>query len=287
MIIAQERMKLLEWYAANGRDLPWRLTRNPWWVLLSEIMLQQTQVARIEQRWPEFIERFPTPQACAETPVAELIGMWSGLGFNRRAVNLHRCATEIESRFGGDVPSGLADLLSLPGVGPYTARAVRVFAFDYDDAVLDTNVARILARQAGRTLTRPEAQTAADSSVPEGEGWAWNQAMLDLGAAVCVAKRPMCEVCPIVNGCRWRGDDVVADPAKGSAGVSTPQSTFEGSDRQGRGRLVAALKDGPVDEADAPKIMGWGDDFDRAERVAATLLVDGLVVRVADRYELP
>ncbi len=287
MLVADYQGFLLEWYAKNGRDLPWRRTRNPWWILLSEIMLQQTQVARIEQRWPEFIERFPTPQTCAEAPVAELIGMWSGLGFNRRAVNLHRCAADITTRFGGDVPSDIDDLLSLPGIGPYTARAIRVFAFELDDAVLDTNVARILARTQGRTLKRAEAQNLADDAVPSGDGWRWNQAVLDLGASICTSNRPLCEVCPIAVRCRWRGNDAVVDPAKGSAGVSTPQSTFEGSDRQGRGRLVAALKDGPVDETDTPTVMGWEGDVERAERVAATLVVDGLAVYLEGRYELP
>ena len=148
---------------------------------------------------------------------------------------------------GGRLPSDLDALLALPGIGPYTARAVAAFAFEHDHGVVDTNSARVLARWAGRPLSAREAQSAADLAVAPGSAWAWNQAMLDLGAAVCTRRQPRCEACPVTGSCRWfAAGRPEPDPADGSAGVSTGQSPFAGSDRQGRGRLVEALRSEPV-----------------------------------------
>jgi A/G-specific adenine glycosylase len=275
---AERAHPLLEWFEAHGRDLPWRRTRDPWRVLVSELMLQQTQVARVLPRYEAFLRRWPTPAACAASSVGEVVEAWAGLGYNRRAVNLHRCAVVVADEHGGELPEDLAGLLALPGIGPYTARAVLAFAHERDDVgVLDTNAARVLARWAGRPLGQAEAQGAADRTVPPGRGWAWNQAMLDLGATVCRARRPRCEACPVATACAWRATgDPAADPAVGSAGVSGGQSRFEGSDRQGRGRLVDALRRGPVAPAELAAVLGWPDDDGRAQRVAATLVVDGL-----------
>jgi A/G-specific adenine glycosylase len=257
-------------------------------VLVAEVMLQQTQVARVTARWPRFLQRFGDPAACAAAPVADVIEEWAGLGYNRRAINLHRAAAAVIERHGGRLPLGLDDLLALPGLGPYTARAVRVFAFECDDAVLDTNVARILARVGGRRLGRAEAQAGADSLVPPGAGWVWNQAMLDVGATRCRPREPSCEGCPFAPACRWwaagRPDP---DPARGSAAVSGGQSRFAGSDRQGRGRLVDALRVGPVQEADLAVAMGWPADPDRARRVAAGLVADGLAQWCDGAFRLP
>jgi len=275
---------VLGWWAAEQRDLPWRHTRDPWAVLVSEVMLQQTQVERVVPKWHAFLERFPDPAACATAPVGAVIDAWAGLGYNRRGVALHRCAVTVVDDHGGSLPLDLAALLALPGIGPYTARAVLAFAGERDVAVVDTNVARVLARQAGRRLRPAEVQAAADALVPAGQGWAWNQAMLDLGAGVCRARGPRCTECPVARTCAWRGGPA-PDPALGSAGVSGGQSRFEGSDRQGRGRLVDALRRGPVlDLADA---AGWPDDPDRAARVARTLVADGLAVLAGDTLVLP
>ncbi len=275
---------LLAWADGHGRDLPWRHTRDPWAVLVSELMLQQTQVVRVVPRWRAFLASFPTPVACAGAPVGDVVRAWSGLGYNRRAVNLHAAATSVVADHGGRLPDDLDRLLALPGVGPYTARAVLAFAFERDVAVVDTNVARILARVAGRSLDRRQVQAAADGAVPAGCGWAWNQAMLDLGATVCTdGLRPVGAVRgPGGAGGRPRVDPE-PDPARGSAGVSGGQSPFEGSDRQGRGRLVAALRVEPTIRADrVAEVSGWPDDPARAESVAATLVRDGLAVRSAD-----
>ncbi len=248
-------------------------------------MLQQTQVPRVIPAWRAFLARFPDPAACAAAPASGVIRAWAGLGYNRRALNLHRAATAIVERHGGVVPSALPALLELPGIGPYTARAVLAFAFEQTAGVLDTNTARVLARSAGRRLSRADAQALADELVPDGHGWAWNQAMLDLGALCCTTSRPRCDACPLAAAreCAWRvAGHPEPDPAEGSAGVSGRQSRFAGSDRQGRGRLVAALRAGPVDAAEVAAVMGWPDDPDRAGRVAAGVLGDGFAVTGPD-----
>ncbi len=202
----------------------------------------------------------------------------AGLGYNRRAVFLHRAATAVVERHGGALPDDLRALLALPGIGPYTARAVLAFAFERDVGMVDTNAARVLARWAGRRLTPSQVQAAADAAVPEGSGWAWNQAMLDLGATVCTARRPACEVCPVRASCAWAAvGRTPPDPAVGSAGVSRGQSRFEGSDRQGRARLVDALRaEGSVAAAGIAAAAGWPEDPERARRAAAGLVRDGL-----------
>jgi A/G-specific adenine glycosylase len=268
---------LLAWFDDQGRDLPWRRTRDPWAVLIAELALQQTQVARVASRWPALLEQFPDPTACAAAPVADVVRAWAGLGYNRRAVNLHRAATDVVARHGGRMPGTLPDLLALPGVGPYTARAVLAFALEADVGVLDVNAVRVLSRLGGA----PVRQADADALVPHGRGWAWNQAVLDLGATVCTPV-PECAACPLAATCRWRADGG-PDPWV----RSRPQSRFAGSDRQGRGALVAALLVGPVPDARLAEAMGWPDDPGRATRVAATLVADGLAVRSPAGYQLP
>lgn len=271
---------LLAWGDDELRDLPWRRTRDPWAILVAETMLQQTQVARVVPRWTAFLESFPTPADCAAAPVGEVVRLWDGLGYNRRAVNLHRAATVITEAHGGRVPDELEALLALPGVGQYTARAVLTFALERDGhGVLDTNVARVLARAVqGRSLRPREAQALADGLVPEGRSWAWNQTIMELGARVCTKRSPRCDECPVADLCAWRlaGGPDGPDPADGTAGASGRQSAFAGSDRQGRGRLVAALRTGPIDVARIADVTGWGDDPERASRVADGLVADGL-----------
>jgi A/G-specific adenine glycosylase len=280
---------LSEWGERTRRDLPWRRTREPWAVLVSELMLQQTQVARVLPRYEAFLARFPTVGDCAAAPRADIVRLWAGLGYNRRAVNLHRCAAIVVDHHGGRLPSSVHDLMALPGIGPYTARAVAAFAFEQDVGIIDTNAARVLARLRGRALSRADAQAQADALVPEGRGWAWNQAMLDLGATVCTSRAPRCHQCPVADGCSWHargGTD--PDPAIGSAGVSTGQSVFEGSDRQGRGRLVDALcRDGAIGRGDLADRAGWRDDAPRAERAAESLVRDGLAAWDGARLVLP
>ncbi|MBI1843927.1 MAG: A/G-specific adenine glycosylase [Actinobacteria bacterium] len=251
-------------------------------------MLQQTQVARVVPRWEAFLARFPSAQACAAAPASEVVRAWAGLGYNRRALNLHRSAQTVVDRHDSELPRDLEALLALPGVGPYTARAVLVFAFEQDLGLVDTNAGRFLARAAmGRTLARGEAQSVADGLVPEGHGWAWGQAVFDLGAMVCTRRGPSCRACPLRAHCAWANAGFPdPDPVVGSAGVSVPQSTFAGSDRQGRGRLVDALRRGPVSPTDLAAVMGWSDDPSRAHLVADRVVADGLAVRDEAAYRL-
>ena len=269
---------VLTWWEGHRRDLPWRRTRDPWAVLVSELMLQQTQVPRVLPRYEAFMDRFPTPAACAAAPAGEVVRAWAGLGYNRRAVNLHRAATAIVELHGGRLPADLDALLALPGIGPYTARAILAFAFEADVGVLDVNAIRVLARAWGRRT-----QGEADDVVPPGNGWAWNQAVLDLGATVCVKRAPRCDRCPILDECQWHASGrAEPDPA----GPGSRQSTFAGSDRQGRGRLVDALRLGPVDLGALAGVMGWPDDQGRAATVAATLVADGLATFDGASYRL-
>jgi len=276
--------RLLEWGEGARRDLPWRRTRDPWAVLVSELMLQQTQAPRVALRYEAFVDRFPTPAACAAAAVGDVVAAWAGLGYNRRAVNLHRTACAVVERHRGRLPDDLDALLELPGIGPYTARAVLVFAFGRDLGLVDTNAGRFLARAgAGRALAnRREAERLADALVPRGRAWEWGQAVFDLGALVCTRRDPACDRCPIARRCAWnRGGRADPDPVAGSAGISAGQSRFAGSDRQGRGRLVHALRAGPVPLADAALVAGWPGDDARASRIVDGLVADGLA-RVDD-----
>ncbi len=272
---------MLAWGWPRLRDLPWRTTRDPWHVLVSEVMLQQTQVARVIPKWLAFLEAFPTTRACAAASVGDVLRLWQGLGYPRRARNLHDTAVEVERL--GAFPSTLDSLLALPGVGPYTARAVMAFAFELDVAVVDTNIARVHARVAGRALTLKEVQRLADDALPAGRAWEWNQCLMDLGAVLCRPTSPGCDDCPLREQCAWAGKG--DDPAVGSAGVSRAQSRFDGSDRQARGRLMKALGARGVVIAEAAEVMIV--DTARAERLVQTLVDDRLVVRRGDRLTLP
>lgn len=270
---------LLHWGERHRRELPWRRTRDPWAVLVSELMLQQTQVARVVPRYEAFLRRFPCPASCAGAPAGEVVRLWDGLGYNRRALQLHRAAGAVVERHDGELPVRLEDLLALPGVGPYTARAVLVFAREQDHGVLDVNAARVLARAWGLA-----GQEAADAVVPPGRAWAWNQAMLDLGATVCTRRTPGCARCPLASTCAWCA---AGRPQPDPAAPAGRQSPFAGSDRQGRGRLVAALRRGPLAVADVAAAAGWPHDPERAQRVAGTLVADGLAVVADGALRLP
>ncbi len=272
---------MLAWAGEHRRDLPWRRTRDPWLVLVAEVMLQQTQADRVVPHYERFTGEYPDPHACAAAPLDRVLRSWSGLGYPRRARNLRRSAQLVVDRHDGVVPDDLDSLLALPGVGPYTARAVLAFAYGRDVAVVDTNTGRVLARRAGERLTPARAQALADEWVPAGHGWEWNQGLLDLGALRCRPVAPLCTGCPVRRGCSWaRAGRPVPDPATRSAGVSTPQAAFGGSARQARGRLLRALADGPVASADVAAVLGWADrDPARVEAVVDSLLADGLVHR--------
>jgi A/G-specific adenine glycosylase len=250
---------LLNWYETVRRPLPWRFTRDPWALLVSEVMLQQTQAARVVPHYERFLARFPTPAACAEAPAAEVIAAWSGLGYNRRALALRAAAGVVATEGWPD------DLQALPGVGPYTAAAVAAFAWDAQVAAVDTNVRRVIERRDGvRHPPRALARRAAEL-LPEGRAAAWNQAMMELGATICRPRRPLCGECPLQVGCA--GPDALPAPARPRG------ERFEASDRWARGRLLAALVAG-----EAPPPLA----DERRERALAGLERDGLIVREGD-----
>ena len=274
---------VLSWGLPQLRDLPWRHTRDPWAILVSEVMLQQTQVDRVVLKWRAFLAAFATPRACGDATLGEVLGLWLGLGYPRRARNLHLAAQQIAEL--AEFPRSLPGLLALPGVGAYTARAVLAFAFEHDAAVVDTNIARVYARVAGTALTTKQVQATADDALPIGQAWAWNQCLMDLGALLCRPLHPTCGECPLALHCAWRGRG--DDPAVGSAGVSGRQSRFEGSDRQGRGRLMRAVATAPLRSHGLATAMGWPGQRERAERVVRSLVADGLIVVDGDRYQHP
>lgn len=272
---------VLAWGVPNLRDLPWRQTREPWPILVSEVMLQQTQVARVVPAWSRFLERFPSPAACAAASLGDVLREWQGLGYPRRARHLHLAAAAVVEQ--GGFPTDLGGLLQLPGVGPYTARAVLSFAFGIDAALVDTNVARVLARVAGRPLTARDAQRLADDLLPLGSSWAWNQCAMELGAVVCTASTPRCGSCPTASTCVWRG--VGDDPARTTAGVSRPQGRFAGSDREARGRLLRRLGDGPLALRNAATEMQRRPEV--ASRLIDALVAEGLCVVDGEVVRLP
>ena len=287
-----ENASLVSWWsdARPERDeLPWRKDRDPWHVLVAESMLSQTQTSRVARSYRAFVDAFPSPSACAAAPLGEVLRAWSGLGYNRRALNLHKSAQLICERHDGVVPGELPLLLALPGVGAYIARAVLAFSYGLDIGVLDTNIARVLARAfAGRSLRAREAQELADRLVPLGRARDWNLMLMDFGALICTARTPRCPFCPLYDRCAWRADQSATDPARGSGRAGNKQSKFAGSDRQGRGRIVRAACQGPLLASELSLIAGWPEDPRRALRIVGELVAEGVLVQSLDgRYELP
>ena len=278
-------VELLAWGSDTLRDLPWRRTRNPWHVLVSEVMLQQTSVARVLPKFEAFIEEFPTPHALADAALGDALRLWSGLGYPRRCRNLQEAARVIVRERNGEFPSTLIELQSLPGIGQYTSRAILAFAFEQDVAVVDTNVSRVLSRLEGRAMKSRELQEMANSFVPQGLGWEWNQVMMDFGARHCTLRSPNCTECPLKKLCAWHG--VGDDPAPLSSGASKPQGRFEGSDRQARGRALKAVSDGLCQTPQVVAAMGLAHDVKRAHELLDALVVEGLVVRSGRRLILP
>jgi len=281
---------IVEWYAENARDLPWRRPdATPWGILVSEFMLQQTPVVRVLPVWGEWLARWPTPAALAAEPSGEAVRAWGRLGYPRRALRLHASAVAIVERHSGTVPQSHEELRALPGVGGYTAAAVASFAFRQRHAVLDTNVRRVLARTISGAEYPAKAQTAAElrlaeSLLPDDPAVAarWAVATMELGALVCTARTPGCGGCPVREACAWRS---AGRPAY--AGPPRRSQTYAGTDRQCRGRLLAVLRhaDGPVGKPELDIV--WSDAPQR-ERALDGLVADGLVEPLADgRYALP
>lgn len=290
MSIEMPTEPVLQWYAENARDLPWREpAATPWSILVSELMLQQTPVVRVLPVWREWMDRWPTPAALAAEPSGEAVRAWGRLGYPRRALRLHACAVAITELHGGEVPDDHAVLLSLPGVGAYTAAAVASFAFEQRHAVLDTNVRRVLARLKSGVEHPPQTQTRAEvklaeSLLPEEPATAalWAVAVMELGALVCTARSPRCADCPVLERCAWylNGKPPYDGPPRRG-------QTYAGTDRQCRGRLLAVLRQAPGPVEKPALDVVWSDSVQR-ERALDGLVADGLVDPLDDgRYALP
>jgi A/G-specific adenine glycosylase len=283
---AQRQELLLGWYAEVGRDLPWRRTRDPYAVLVSEVMLQQTQVARVISRFEAWLGRWPTAQALAAAPASEVLAAWSGLGYNSRALRLHATAKAVAE---GGWPADEAGLRALPGIGPYTAAAVAAFAFQQPAAAVDTNQQRVIDRWDGVPRRTPaEIRRRAVALVPADAPDAWNHALMDLGATLCTARIARCDDCPMVDACASAG---LVDPQAERAlraDSNSPRVRFEDTARFVRGRIVAALVDA------APLTVGALRDAvpsdvsdDRLASALDALARDGLVIRDGQLVRLP
>lgn len=284
------RTAVLAWYDSNARVLPWRAAdAAPWGVLVSEIMLQQTPVARVLPAWEAWLDRWPEPADLAAEPAGEAVRMWGRLGYPRRALNLHACARTIVERHGGAVPASHPDLLALPGVGVYTAAAVASFAFGQRHAIVDTNVRRVLSRLVTgveyppKTPTKPE-YALAESLLPRDPATAarWGVAVMELGALVCTARTARCGMCPVADRCAWA---LAGKPPYD--GPPRRGQRYAGTDRQVRGLLLAVLRDatGPVPKSALDAV--W-DRAAQRERALDSLVADGLVDPLdSGEYALP
>ncbi|MGU3291873.1 A/G-specific adenine glycosylase [Williamsia sp. M5A3_1d] len=273
--------RLLSWFDDHERDLPWRAEGvTPWQILMSEIMLQQTPVARVTPIWLEWVARWPVPSAMAASGVGEVVRAWGKLGYPRRAMRLHACATVLAERHGDVVPSDVTTLLTLPGIGDYTARAIACFAFGQSVPVVDINVRRVIARALhGRDAGNPTRSDMNDAAalLPRDPTLAprFSAALMELGALVCTARNPKCGSCPLPH-CLW--------VELGRPALDTPRKVqkFAGTDRQVRGLILDQLRaaDGPVgrDRIDAV----WLSDIGQRERALDSLLADGLMETTSD-----
>ena len=276
------RRDVVVWFGVHARPLPWRAPdRTPWGVLVSEVMSQQTPVARVEPAWRAWTARWPTPADLADAPTSEVLRAWDRLGYPRRALRLQECARAVVERHGGELPRDEAALLALPGVGPYTAAAVVAFAYGGRSVVLDTNVRRVLARlDAGAALPPPTLGAAetrrAAAWVPaeDGDAARWAAASMELGALVCTARAPRCDACPVADRCRWLA---AGRPTDAHAHRRRTQA-WAGTDRQVRGRVMALLRDAPAPVPRTVVADVWPDAA-QLERCLAALVADGLVVR--------
>jgi A/G-specific adenine glycosylase len=275
---------VLAWYKKNKRDLPWRNT-DAWGVLVSEIMLQQTPVARVLPVYTEWMKRWPTPAALAAATPAQIITAWGRLGYPRRALRLHECAKVISAQYKGKIPTTQSELRDLPGVGDYTSAAIIAFAFEGRSLVLDINVRRVFAR----VIDGIEVPTAAPTKterqereelIPAKNPHVWAAATMELGALICTAKNPKCGQCPLADQCIWRSLDYpLSDQPKRT-------QSWHGTDRQCRGVIVQALRENPA--LSKKEIMQLWDVPSQVEKALLTLLEDGLLVeQKGQRFSLP
>jgi A/G-specific adenine glycosylase len=275
---------VLAWYKKNKRDLPWRNT-DAWGVLVSEIMLQQTPVARVLPIYIEWMKRWPTPEALAAATPAQIITAWGRLGYPRRALRLHECAKVISTQHEGRIPDTQSELRELPGIGDYTSAAIIAFAFEGRSLVLDINIRRVFARVIDGVEVPTAAPTKSERQereklIPSKNPYLWAAATMELGALICTAKNPKCGQCPLADQCIWRSLDYpLSDQPKRT-------QSWHGTDRQCRGVIVQALRENPA--LSKKEIMQLWDVPSQVEKALLTLLEDGLLVaQKGQRFSLP
>ncbi|HEX6031358.1 MAG TPA: A/G-specific adenine glycosylase [Tepidiformaceae bacterium] len=280
--------ELSRWFCLHGRhSLPWRLTRDPYAVLVSEVMLQQTQVDRVLPYYHWWLERWPTVEVLAASSPAEVIREWAGLGYNRRALNLHRAAQTVVERHAGTFPRHLNTLRTLPGVGPYTAAAIASFAFEQRVPLADTNIARVLARTqlglaSNRGISASTLNAAAHRLLPARNARDHNLALMDLGALVCTSRGPSCDTCPIRRHCAWHASGRPEPNA-----TATPSPRFETTARYARGRIIHALRIHPsLDEPSLAALLPAHHHPNLSTYLSA-LSRDGLVTLTPTGWSLP
>ena len=268
---ARRSAVLLKWYDAHGRSLPWRGTRDPYRILVSEIMSQQTQLSRVIERYPRFLQRFPTVDDLAAATMGEVLKEWSGLGYNRRARNLHLSAIDVVDN---GWPTTVEGLSGLPGIGPYTAAAVGSICFDRAAPAVDTNLRRVLGRWHGSPLSDAEARGYAEPLIDQERPGDWNQAVMDLGGQLCTPQDPMCDACPVA---RWCIDATVYRAPR-------PQGPFAGSRREARGAVVRLLIEGPLNLDQLAAASGL--ERPRIAAAARILIDEGLITADGDNFTL-
>jgi A/G-specific adenine glycosylase len=274
------RDAILAWYDVNGRALAFRTTRDPYAVLVSELMAQQTQAERAAEAWTRWMSRFPTVAALAEAPVADVIRAWAGLGYNRRAINLHRAAKAIVADHEGRVPATVEGLMLLPGVGPYTARAVAAIAFGLPVGAVDTNVRRVLGRVAAGSadaLPAAQMQALADAVVPVERPGDWTHALMDVGATLCRPRSPLCPACPASAWCGYAAGQRPSSSATARAAARVPEPAFPATSRWLRGRIVARARDAADDDWVAFDAPIGGHDLRAVREAVVALASDGLI----------
>lgn len=276
---------IIAWFEHAGRDLPWRAGRtDPWGILVCEVMSQQTPVTRVEPRWRAWMERWPTPADLAAAPRAEVLRAWDRLGYPRRAIRLHECAEVIVRDYDGEVPTDEETLRTLPGIGAYTAAAVAAFGGGHRTVVADTNVRRVLARLHGEAGVPAHVRAfeleRARALLPQDPARAvrLNEGLMELGALICTARSPRCEVCPVAERCAWYAAGRPADPT-----ITRRTQAWHGTDRQARGRIMALLRSPQADAGvsiDAARAASRAP-AEQAERALAGLLADGLCTQTS------
>lgn len=274
---------ILDWYKTHRRELPWRKS-SPWGVVVSEFMLQQTPVNRVLPIWHRWMELWPTPQALANASLSDVLREWGRLGYPRRAKRLHQCAEMIVHNHQGEVPDSLVELRALPGIGEYTAAAIRAFAFNYSEVVLDINIRRLYARCWSGVSTPTSAPTNSERKlardlIPSDDDGTWAAATMELGALTCKARNPLCAECPLINQCLWR---LLGYPESSANRKKAPQ--WHGSDRQCRGVIMNALRN--THSMTVNNLARLWSDTSQYEKAIASLLDDGLIEKQGNRYRL-